>query len=69
MVKKQKTQKPLIAGENQLLSVKALLDQVLQEVENLNPDVKDLIVNARDAAWDQFVKEQESNMPGRNIIN
>jgi hypothetical protein len=69
MAKKRKNQDPLIDGENLLLSIKDILDQILRKAETMNPTVKESIVAARDAAWNQFIKEQESNMPGRNTIN
>ena len=56
-------QKSILGNGDQNFAVKVLLDQVLREAENLNPNVKEFIVKARDEVWNQHIKEQESQMP------
>lgn len=52
--------KALIEGDDQLRSVKRLLDRILQESDSLPGEVRQKLVSARDAVWEVYKKEEES---------
>lgn len=63
MEKKSQGKKSLLGdGEHQLLRIKDLMNEILSQTTGLPGRVKESIVNARNIAWEEFVKEQERSM-------
>ena len=60
MKKEQKAKKKLLNGTSHpLLNLKEVIDTLLREAEGLPPDVKQMLVQTRDASWKAFVETQE----------
>ena len=60
MKKAKATKKTLIKKDgHQLFNIKKMLDQVLSEADSIGKEVRNAIVQARNTAWTEFVKEQE----------
>ena len=58
MKTQHKTKKTLLKdGSHQLLNLKELLDQIMHEGETLPKEVKEAIAQARNIAWEFFIKE------------
>ncbi len=60
-MKKDKTpRKRLLTGsDHPLLNVKEVMDAILEEAEGLPTDVRQILVQARDASWKAFVESQQ----------
>jgi len=60
MIKERKPKRKLLTGTSHpLLNLKEVIDTLLRESEGLPPDVKQMLVQARDASWKAFVETQE----------
>jgi len=52
----------LSGGQNQLLEIKQLLDNVLTEAVGIPGEVRQSLSSARDSAWRSFKAEQEKTL-------
>ena len=60
MKRGQTPKKKLLTGTNHLLlNVKEVIDTILKEAEGLPADVRQILVQSRDATWKAFVEAQE----------
>ena len=60
MKKEIKLKKRLLTGTSHpLLNLKEVIDTLLREAEGLPSDVKQMLVQTRDASWKAFVETQE----------
>lgn len=60
-MKKERTPKKrlLIDTKHPLLNIKEVIDTLLREAEGLPPEVRQMLVQSRDASWKAFVVTQE----------
>lgn len=65
---KTKTSRPrkILDKTYPLLSLKDLLDQIINEEQSLPADVLSAITQARDSAWNNFIKENEATVSTGN---
>jgi hypothetical protein len=60
MKKDQTARKGLLTDTSHpLLNIKEVIDTILKEAEDLPPDVKQALVEARDTTWRAFVETHE----------
>ena len=60
MKKDSSANKKLLAGTNHpLLNLKEVMDTLIKEAEGLPLEVRQMLVQARDATWQAFVEGQE----------
>lgn len=60
-MKKEKTQKKRLLKDTKhpLLNIKEVIDTLLIEAEGLPQDVKQILIQTRDAPWKAFLETQE----------
>jgi hypothetical protein len=60
MKREQKPKRKLLTGTSHpLLNLKEVIDTLLREAEGLPSDIKQMLVQTRDASWKVFVETQE----------
>ena len=60
MPKPRKPKMKILTGTNHpLLNLKEVIDTLLREAEGVPSDVKQMLVQTRDACWKAFVETQE----------
>lgn len=55
-------QKPLIDAADPLRSLKRVLDSMLVQSNGIPSDIRQTLIAARDAAWEEFKKAEEAQM-------
>ena len=60
MKRDQTPKKKLLTGTNHpLLNIKEVIDTILKEADGLPGEVRQILIQSRDATWKAFVESQE----------
>jgi hypothetical protein len=60
MKKENVSKKKILTGsEHPLLNLKQVMDAIIREAEDVPQDVRQLLVQTRDATWKAFAESQE----------
>ena len=65
-MQKNSKKKNSVTGKYQLLYIVEDLDKIIANSENIPKNVVDSLINARDVAWMESIKEWEKSMPKRD---
>jgi hypothetical protein len=69
MKETQKKTKKLLDNKYPILSLKELLDRIIDEEENFPADLKSSLVSTRDIAWKTFITENEKSNFSSDLTN